>query len=293
MFHNNFNQMKLLLKYLDHKNNFLILGMDKKNAAKMGSVKEELLTLTKNAYVEYTENDINWGGYSQISTTLHMLEKSQQYPCDYIHFITGADVPLMNAEMFDIFFENNRGFQFIEYAKDNYEFAKYKCNYFHLFVENKAYRNSLSLKMLNHGFVRLQKLLSIERKHSRLYHGSAYFSITNELAKYIISKQEYIKKNFRFTLGADEVWLQTIVADSAYLNNVYKFEMDGANLRYIDWKRRVGSSPYTFVSEDYDDLKRIMNTKYIFARKFDENRDMDIISKIYSDLNKTKVKKSL
>lgn len=47
------------------------------------------------------------------------------------------------------------------------------------------------------------------------------------------------------------------------------------NVRYIDWKR---GGPYTFTIDDYDEL--IQNEK-LFARKFGENVDMEIVNKLY------------
>lgn len=47
------------------------------------------------------------------------------------------------------------------------------------------------------------------------------------------------------------------------------------NVRYIDWKR---GGLYTFTIDDYDEL--IQNEK-LFARKFGENVDMEIVNKLY------------
>ena len=56
-------------------------------------------------------------------------------------------------------------------------------------------------------------------------------------------------------------------------NNDYK-----ACLREIDFKR---GNPYIFLSEDYEEL---MNNKAFFARKFDFNKDKNIIDKIYQKI---------
>lgn len=53
-----------------------------------------------------------------------------------------------------------------------------------------------------------------------------------------------------------------------------------ACLRYIDWTR---GNPYVWKIEDYN---RLINSDYLFARKFDEKISKNIIDKIYNTLNK-------
>ena len=49
-------------------------------------------------------------------------------------------------------------------------------------------------------------------------------------------------------------------------------------MRKIDWER---GNPYVWHEKDYDEL---INSEYLFARKFDENVDKNIIDKIYGKL---------
>lgn len=281
MLHNNLHQLKLLLRYLDEYNNVIILGVDKHfyNQEIENIIKGHI----KKANTIRKKMPIYWGGVSQISATVDMLTEIERYNCDYIHFITNADVPLMTKEYFYRFFEEHDGMNFIEYAPENYEFAKFKCEYFHLFVENKFYRKCKILRGISHTIVELQKILRIKRKFETMYHGSAYFSIKNDLVSYIVRNKSFIKK-YKYTLGADEVWLQTLVKNSIFINTVNEFEKPKANLRYIDWKRRNGSSPYVFRIADAEELRSVINTKYIFGRKFDENVDEKIIVEIYKYL---------
>lgn len=57
---------------------------------------------------------------------------------------------------------------------------------------------------------------------------------------------------------------------SPYANNIYDDD-----LRYTDWKR---GNPYIFTIEDYDILK---SSNKLFARKFDEKKDLEIINRLY------------
>lgn len=49
------------------------------------------------------------------------------------------------------------------------------------------------------------------------------------------------------------------------------------NMRIVDWKRGSNGSPYIFREEDYDEL---INSGVLFARKFSEDVDKDVIKKI-------------
>lgn len=51
-------------------------------------------------------------------------------------------------------------------------------------------------------------------------------------------------------------------------------------LRYIIWD---GGAPFNLKMKDYENIKNNINNN-LFARKFDENIDNDIIDKLYKDL---------
>ena len=54
------------------------------------------------------------------------------------------------------------------------------------------------------------------------------------------------------------------------MNNEYD-----SNLRHVDWNR---GNPYVFRKEDFNEL---MNSDKLFARKFDESKDVEIVNMIY------------
>lgn len=110
--------------------------------------------------------------------------------------------------------------------------------------------------------------------------GANWVSITHSLTKYIIEQKNLIKKLFEKTLCCDEFFVQTLVWNSKYRENVYSFEEDYfACLRLIDWKR---GNPYVWRNQDYEEL---MNAPHLFARKFDENIDQEVIDKIFQTIS--------
>lgn len=120
----------------------------------------------------------------------------------------------------------------------------------------------------------IQKKLGINRVKgdTEIYMGAQWFSITHDMALYVLSRRGEMKKLLRYGLAADELLVQTLVMASPFSQRV-----SGAR-RTIDWKR---GSPYIWRMEDFDYL---MNSEALWARKFDEQVDNDIIEAIFEKL---------
>lgn len=109
-------------------------------------------------------------------------------------------------------------------------------------------------------------------------YGTNWFSITHGFAKYVIEKKEWIKMTFRNTRCGDELFIQTLVVNSPYRDQLTEIAFEDnymSCLRFIDWKR---GKPYVFRLENYDEL---IESPYLFARKFDEKVDVEIINAIF------------
>ena len=58
----------------------------------------------------------------------------------------------------------------------------------------------------------------------------------------------------------------------------YRENIINNSLRYIDWKR---GNPYVFTLYDYEEL---INTKCLFARKFDEKISIEIVHELHANI---------
>lgn len=276
--HKNFRILNLLLEVLDDADNDFYILIDKKNKKK----NSDLIWYSPRYSGLYMlpRIIINWAGYSQINAELMLLKAAAQKQYDYYHYMQGSDFPIKNKREIAVFFERNKGFEFVDFNPSQYEFAHYKCDYYHLFTNCRYFRTNKLLRLLNHGFAKGQKLLRMRRGNEELYHGSALFSITHDFAMYILKEEPYIKKRYHMALAADEVFLQTLLMKSEFKDNVFRFEEPGANCYLIDWIRKSGNSPYTYIMSDYDKL--IASEPHcLFARKFDEDVDYQIVEKLY------------
>ena len=119
---------------------------------------------------------------------------------------------------------------------------------------------------------------------------SQWFSITESLAGYVVSKEEWLEKVFRHTNTCDEIFLATLVWNSPFREHLYVKEpveehvVNESNMRFIDWTR--GESirhPWTFRLEDWDLL---MSVPHFWARKFDDSVDGRIVDRIYGKLRR-------
>ncbi|WP_297276342.1 beta-1,6-N-acetylglucosaminyltransferase, partial [uncultured Brachyspira sp.] len=170
--------------------------------------------------------------------------------------------------------------EFIEFVPINNSIYNYEYHYNRLVTYNFE---GLSRKNL-HSKLRefLSNLKIMKRKMiENAYYGSQWWNLTNNAVEYILNyvenNSDYLKR-FKNVWGSDEYFFQTILLNSILKNNCLC-----NNLRYIDWSRAIGSHPHTFVFNDYNNIK-LYTGGGIFARKFDENIDNDIIDKLYEDL---------
>lgn len=285
MAHQNPWQLSVLLELLDDPRNDIYLLIDGKS--ELGT--DELLYLpSRSGFVTYKNVDfkIYWGGLSQIKGEMFLLERASEQNCyHYMHLISGLDLPIKTQEFIHDFF-SELSKECVGFNEQNLGVAKWKTERFHFFVEGFNYRDREVYKYLRNGLVFIQKLLGIKRKRefATYYHGSNWFSISGRFAEYLIERKPQILDSYRYTISCDEVFVQTELKHSAF-EPFRGFEglEDSGNLRLIDWSRRVRNSPYTWRMKD---LKYLLSTDFLFARKFDERVDRDIIDAIRTQLTR-------
>lgn len=272
MCHNNFNILKALLSAIDDDRNDIYIHVDKKA---VGVPFEEIKKSVCRSNLTFIERlNVNWGGYSLIAVELSLLSEATKTPHSYYHLISGVDFPLKSQADIHRFFCENAGKEFISFdcCGDRMEEFKDRIKYYHWF-QDRIGQNSGHLVtimyILENASLRIQHMLKVDRLKRCPYEikkGSNWFSITHDFAVYIILNQTKIKKYFGEGLCADELVIQTLAYASPYRDNIA-----GSNLRFIDWHR---GDPYTFTSDDYSLL---VESDRLFARKFDENVDLNIV----------------
>lgn len=288
--HNNFYILEKLIMLLDDQRNDIYIHIDKK-------VKnfdfDKFENIAKKSTVFFTNRlSVNWGGFSQIKCELLMLKAATKGNYDYYHLLSGVDLPIKTQDYIHDFFDKNSGCEFVHFAGGNIlenNNIFWRVSFYHLFQEflrdkNKFIRRICNI--FNNQSLKIQEALKVNRLKDfdqKLQHGCNWFSITHKLALYVLQKENWINKTFKASCCADEVFLQTIVFGSPFVDRLYRKEMDNnyiSCLRKIDWTR---GNPYTFKIRDY---KEIVESDFLFARKFDYKIDKEIIDKIFEFVNK-------
>lgn len=274
MIHNNLPQFEILLQCLDYEKNDIYVHVDKK-LKEFTPEKYKKIIKKGNLFILPKRINIKWGGFTQIECELELLKEATKRNHSYYHLISGADMPLKNQNDIYNFFENHYGMEFIHFdEKELRNEYRNRINKYYLFTGKKK---SIIKKIINKLFLLLQFKKNRIDNNIILGKGANWFTITDKLANYVLSYEKEIRKMYKYTLTADEMFLQTLVLNSDFKEKLYnqKFNDDYSSILYcIDWKR---GNPYVYKEEDFNEL---MNSKMLFARKFDINIDKNIILKI-------------
>lgn len=273
MAHHNPEQLKKLLRLLDYEENAIYLHIDKKSPMAK-SLKEFQITEHAKLHI-YTRYKVAWGSFEVVKAQWFLMEKAVREEFDYYHLLSGQDLPIKTQKEIQEFFEMHKGMEFVHFERKEPIKAAYMpfCNRI-CHTKNSKIRKIFVI--LNKIFTEQQKKKSLQM----LYKGSEWFSITHELAFALVKEKNIALNKVKGWHCPDEYVLQTFFMEQYTPERKYGgYENDYRDcLRYIDWKR---GNPYVWRLENYEEL---MASPYLFARKFDEQTDSEIIEKIYSRL---------
>ena len=285
MAHHNQGQLRKLIELLDNERNDIFVHVDRKA---VGFNADEWRDVCRHSALVFLDDriDVRWGGVSLIRCEMNLL-KSAVANGEYLyyHLLSGADLPIKTQAEIHDFFDRHNGTEFINYWERN-SILKKRFNYYSPFPEGER---TFITRRINHLAIKLQRYFgySINRDIDFRY-ASQWFSITDRMAKYVLSREEWIESVFKHTVLCDEVFLATVAWNSPYREYIYMKDESSpkdanlSNMRFIDWTR--GESirhPWTFRADDWELL---MSVPHLWARKFDEKLDPQIIDRIYNHL---------
>lgn len=290
MAHHRADLLKELIKSIDDERNDIFLHIDKKS-----NLKKHNFTTKKSHIYFINPMKVNWGGYTQVECEYRLLAEAYiKEAYDYYHFLTGATYPLKTQDEIHLFFDKNKGMEFIGY--DNKNDFSFRAKYYFLF--NEAGKPSTIIKKIKWKIRKLvlyvQKLLNYNKlsnkdefKNIIIKKGMAYVSITNEFVKYVLEKEPFVKHLLKHSISADEIFLQTLAYNSNFRDNLYNIndEFEGC-LREFAWEDAFGLSRtgHNFIDEDLDYL---LHSSKCFALKFEGKDGMNLIKKIREKKNIT------
>lgn len=289
--HKNFGQLRKLLVLLDDPRNDIFVHVD----GKARFSPEEWKNVCRFSRLVFISPRLKvyWGGVNSMRCELALLREAVSCgPYSYYHLASGMDLPIKDQDTIHDFFDRHEGKEFLDFwemDEDIYE----RVRYYTLFPEGEG--NFLT-HFINGLCKDIQRTAAYSiNKDVDFHFSSVWFSMTDALARYVISKEDWLEKVFAHTSNCDELFLATVVWNSPFRENLYSREVaknhavNLSNMRFIDWSR--GGShrhPWTFRSEDWDLL---MSVPHFWARKFDEGTDSGIIDRIYRHLAGNRVRR--
>lgn len=269
-----------LLSLLDDIRNDVFIHMD----AKVSSWNcEEARSRMRRASVRETSRRISvtWGAYSQIEVELLLLDSVlANGGYSHIHLLSGQDLPIKTQDEIHAYFDEHTGEEFIRFQGPVFQHAdRVRYRWFFQDRIGRSRRNLLGIAQK--ALVAAQRVLHLERNRDMQFQkGDNWCSITEDLARLVVSKRDWIRRVFSDSLCADEVFLQTIVFGSPFIESLHCVSFDDderAFMRRIKWEDEPVPSPSVWRLTDVDDL---LMSDMMFARKFDSAVDIDAVHEV-------------
>lgn len=282
MAHKNPGQLYRLIDRLNDGASEFFIHIDKTAAFAPFEIVKELGT----TIIHFVDRaDSKWGGFGSVQASLNGLKavKNSQKKFDRILLLSGQDYPIKSNQYINNFFSNSPHTVFIDYfpipnylkwpGSDNgglYRVYKYYfgLKWYQLFC-------SKSLNLLSTYIPFLKRKIPNEMKP---FAGSQWWSVDGYALDYILDYDEKHPEYRAFhqhTFVPDELYVQMIVANATDENLVKSIV--NSNKRFIIWADEHAAHPNLLGKNDFE---AILNSDDLFARKFDENADAEILDLI-------------
>ena len=215
---------------------------------------------------------IYWSNLSQVQGMLNSWEEiiagGKQY--DYHIFMSGQDYLLQPVEKILNLLESNKGREYIEcepMGSDGLDWdIRYKKYYY-------THKSPLFQRLARY----VQKLSPSTRKYpifKQQFGGAAWLMLTNEAVTYLLNFCREHPKFVDFhkhTWCPDEFLFHTILMNSPFKDKIHQ-----NNYWYMEWFNQI-YNPKILRTWDY---AKIISSNKLFARKFDETVDSEIMDMI-------------
>ena len=225
-----------------------------------------------NVYLIRDRVNVVWAGYKTVEATLRSVKEIFRtgIKYDYVHLMSGQDYPIKSAGYIYDFFVANKGTEFLEFEHfDEWASESYpRIREYHLTNYNFPGRYYFQWMM--------NKFLPVRKSPLPMeYYGSSMFwALSSNCLNYIVDlleKNVRFRRFMQFTWGSDEFIFQTLV-----LNSSFKINVVNDNLLFLD--REKGASHPNILT--FNHLDRLIDSRKLFARKFDLAKDAVIMDEI-------------
>lgn len=208
--------------------------------------------------------DAAWGDFSLVEIEFALIKEAlTRGVYSYLHLVSGVDLPVKSQDTIQEECRRLNGKEFIGFAQ-NVSIDELQWRSQHKFLFSRKFQSrSLFIRGVRSIYTKLQSLIGYHRSKLGIKKGAQWWSITSDFAKYILQREDYIRKNFKSTYCPDELVFQTICWNSPFKDNIYRIddEFKGCR-RYIPWNNGFLRP---FESLDFEEMEA---SDFWFARKF-------------------------
>ena len=286
--HNSPEQLVRLIFKLNTDDVSFFIHIDKKTDKTIYSQIFNQLNKLPNVFFVKRYNSY-WGSFNLVKATLEAINLIGKtgLEFDYVIFLSGQDYLIKTNAYIKRFLQENQGKEFIEYfpLPDSQwkEGGLIRIEYWHIYWNEQyfcipAFREFKSpIVSLLYSFL----ILPLVKKRKlpegfAIYGGSQFWCLTGECIKWInifVKQNPKFVKRFNYTYCTDEIFFQTLI-----LNSPFKDKVVNDNLKYIDWGGDINA--YHPIILEKKDFEKIRESEKLFARKFDQSKDSDILDMI-------------
>ncbi len=279
LLHQDLNVLKDLFEFFDEDFKFFI-HIDKHFKCDLDSIR----IAHPNVYI-FSKYYVNWGGRNILIAELFLIQQALKADnFDYIHLMSGTDMPIRSLSEFKAFFKRYEGLSFMEYHRypvpkwENGTMRRIDFYWINDYINfrNPKYHNifeTIFNFQIKHNIRR-----RMPKHYEILYGGSNWMSLYKDCAHELIpdssSKLGFLKR-LRFTFAADEVYIHTVLLNSKTQKNIVN-----NNKRYIDWNG-IGGSPSILREEMF---REIVFSQCLLGRKFIHPYSDKLISMIKTNI---------
>lgn len=263
------NQFKRLFKAIYHPENYYLIHVDKRSGLALKKQIQEYLSDFPNASMLKSGNTL-WGGYSLIDAELRGIKQLLKMGLKWEFFInlSGQDFPLKSQAHIKNFLKRNIGKDFIKVVNQ----TKFRFD--------TLYRIENYVEELGDS-IRRTPLKRPYLSDVTPFIGNQWMILSRKFCEFVSynPEAERFKNFYRNTFIPDEGFFQTVI-----MNTSYKGIIVNDDKRTIDWvpSGTIKLRPRDFTSKDAGFL---LASQGLFARKFDECVDEEILSVLESNLS--------
>ncbi len=289
--HGNFKVLTYLLKCLDDERNDLYVHVDAKAQFDESAFAG---VCSRSRLVFIPRRKVRWGGLSQTRATLALMAAASEMHHDYYHLLSGVDMPLLSNDQFDAFIQSLGGKLLVHYPDVKNFLLSAKTHW--LFIDSpvadwtwmaKVFKfRGMPWHKIMYGLDRrlttaVQRFFGVDRTKKIPYTlatGLNWVSLPEDALRHVLAHKDEFLAFSKHTFASDERLTQTLILNSEFYSRVFFADENTRTThttRYSVWHN---GSPVALKSADYD---KIVQSGMLFARKFDENIDLDVVERLY------------